>query len=131
MNILYLKKELNSLIKFILLSFLIIITYNTISFFVFKTFNHYTNNLFLFDIPFIILISSMLYFSRITNILIKYILPSIPLILVYVGFDIFYSFMARTPRISDLENIMLIKNIYPLGFLIPIMIIIILHYDIL
>ena len=127
MNIQYLKKEVNSFIKFILLLLLIIIAYNTTNSFIFKTSDYSSVNLFLFDIPFIILISSMLYFPRIKNTFVKNILPSIPFILIYIGFDIFYSFLARTPRISDFENISLIYNIYPLGFFIPIIIVLILY----
>ncbi len=52
MNIQYLKKEVNSFIKFILLFLLIIIAYNTTNSFIFKTSDYSSINLFLFDIPF-------------------------------------------------------------------------------
>lgn len=64
-----------------------------------------TLKVFVLEFPLIIFMLSFLFFNKIENKIYKYILPILPIIIIYIGVDIFYSFLARSPLISDLQNL--------------------------
>jgi hypothetical protein len=66
------------------------------------------------EVPLVMLLVSCLYFNKIKNKLYKYFLPILPIIVVYLGIDIFYHYLARAPRPSDLQNLSLVWDFSPL-----------------
>ena len=61
-------------------------------------------NVFKIEVPFVLTIMTITYFSKVKNRVIKYVFPVIPILVSYSLFDIFYSFSGRGPRLSDLQN---------------------------
>lgn len=49
-------------------------------------------------------IFAFLYFDKIKNSGFKHLLPTLPPIIIYISFDIFYNYLERSPRPSDLQN---------------------------
>jgi len=73
-----------------------------------------SSKLFDLEIPLIILTVTSLYFTKIKNKLYKYVLPILPIIAIYIGIDIFYNYLARMPRASDLQNLSIVWDFSPL-----------------
>lgn len=57
-----------------------------------------------FEVPFFLTLSLALYFPIIKERFFKYIVPAVPILVLYFSFDVFYIFLARSPRSSDLQN---------------------------
>ncbi len=58
-----------------------------------------------FEIPLLLVLSLLFYFPKIESKLIKYLIPTIPTLTIYLCFDVFYNFLQRSLRPSDLENV--------------------------
>ena len=63
------------------------------------------SHLFDFEIPFLIILSMAFYFPAINKGVVKHILPTVPILILYIYFDIFYHFLSRAPRVSDIQNL--------------------------
>ncbi len=79
------------------------------------------SQLFYFEIPFFLLCSLILYFPKIENKLVKFFVPIIPLLVLYLSFDLFYSFLARSPHPSDIQDFSTIFD-FSLGMAFAILI---------
>lgn len=66
------------------------------------------------DGPFVFLILTIFYFDKIKNKGFKHLLPTVPIIIVYFGIDIFYSYLERSPAPSDLQNFPYIFKFSPI-----------------
>ncbi len=62
------------------------------------------------EFPLVIVLSSIFFFPKIKNWSVRYLLPIIPVIILYFLFDSFYTFLGRSPFPSDFENITVIFN---------------------
>ena len=58
-----------------------------------------------FEIPLLLVLSLLFYFPKIESNLTKYLIPTIPILAVYLCFDVFYNFLQRSLRPSDLDNV--------------------------
>ena len=95
-----------------------------------------SSHLFQFEIPLLLIFASLGYFAKIRSRTVKYLLPTVPLIILYLLFDLFYMFLGRSPRFSDLQNIHLISDYSPgmavsfllVVLLIPLSIIVLLFF---
>ena len=89
------------------------------------------------ELPLILIILLLLYFSKIKNKLVKFILPCLPVLIPYVIFDVFFYMLRRIPRLSDLYNTFLVFKFSPLLgvtllmvlLIIPLSIAILLYYS--
>ncbi len=70
--------------------------------------------IFLFEIPLVLALLLITYFSKIENRVVRYTVPLIPILSLYIAFDIFYGFLRRSPRVSDMQNIHTILEFSPL-----------------
>ena len=68
----------------------------------------------LLELPLLVIISSVFLCRRAKGILFKFILPFFPLLSFYIFYDIFYSFLKRSPHPSDLHNISTVLDFSPL-----------------
>lgn len=57
------------------------------------------------EFPLLIFLMAILYFGRLRNQVYIYLLPTVPVIAAYLGFDAFYNIFGRAPRPSDLSTI--------------------------
>ncbi len=64
-------------------------------------FNHL---IFEFEIPLILLLLSFFHFSQIENLFIRFFVPIIPIVILYLLFDSFYNVLGRSPYPSDFQN---------------------------
>ncbi|RLA08912.1 MAG: hypothetical protein DRQ51_00740 [Gammaproteobacteria bacterium] len=119
-------KVFNGYLKFLLFVSLVLLFYNGISQFWSDLKTGSTFAVYVFELPFSLYLISLLYFHKITNKYIKYIIPIIPTLFLYLSVEIFYNFLSRSPRISDFNNINGILNFSPLLFFIIIVSILIL-----
>ncbi len=102
------KKIINNmkcLIVYLLLSLFIIELYLNLSQFWVDDIGGGSSHVFKFEIPFVVSLAALLFFPKIKNKVIRHILPLIPIVVLYFLFDVFYSFLRRSPRPSDLQNI--------------------------
>ena len=104
------KEHIKSLLIYVLVTFFITILYIRLSAY-WVAIGGWHLQLFYFEIPFLCLISLVLYFPSIKRQPLKYIVPVLPTLVLYLYFDIFYNFLSRSPRPSDVENINTIFNI--------------------
>ncbi len=75
----------------------------------------------LFELPFVTALCLIFYFSPEDNtktISIYSFTPSMTILGIYSIYDVFYSYLARSPRISDFKNIFLIYKVSPFLFLL-------------
>ena len=70
--------------------------------------------LFRTEIPLLALVLTILYFGKLQSRFSKYLLPLTPIILAYLGFDLFYNNLGRAPRPSDLRTIQEVLLFSPL-----------------
>ena len=66
-----------------------------------------------FEFLLITLLLSILYFPEVPDGFLKYISLLLPVILMYVSFDFFFSFFSRIPRVSDFKNILTLPDASP------------------
>ncbi len=93
--------------------------------------------LFKFEIPFLLTLSIMLFFPKIKIKTVKYVVPAIPILIIYAFFDNFYGFLERSPRPSDFQNFYTIFDFSPemvfwiilFSLFIPIAIILLIYQD--
>jgi phosphoglycerol transferase MdoB-like AlkP superfamily enzyme len=71
----------------------------------------FSEGLYEFEIPFVLLFSLLFFFPGIKRKSIKYLLPAIPIIALYLAVDIFYGFVSRSVRPSDFQNINMIFDV--------------------
>jgi len=64
-------------------------------------FNHL---IFEFEIPLILLLLSFFHFAQIENLFIRFFVPIIPIVILYLLFDSFYNVLGRSPYPSDFQN---------------------------
>jgi len=107
------KYQIKSYLIFVSISIFILLIYNKFSPSLTNFYFKYQKGFFAIELPFYILLSSTFYFSKLKNKFLKYIFPTIPLISSFLAFDIFYSFLSKSPRYSDFENI---STIYDFDF---------------
>jgi phosphoglycerol transferase MdoB-like AlkP superfamily enzyme len=67
------------------------------------------------ELPILLLILMLFYVPRI-NYLLNALMASLVIIVLYILYDVFYIFLARGPRNSDLANIMLIDDFSPVMY---------------
>jgi len=106
-------KELSS---FLFLSSATILLYNHYSYLWLDTPIQRTQSFYTIELPVALVISLLFYFSNIQKRWIKYIVPLAPMIALLISFDLFYSFLSRSPRYSDLMNFGNVHDFYPLLF---------------
>ena len=78
-----------------------------------------------FEPFFVVVLSIIFFFPRIRSSSTRYLLPLTPILIFYLSFDIFYSFLKRAPHPSDLRNIYTIFDFYPLFGIVVILLILI------
>lgn len=71
--------------------------------------------IFTLELPLLVIISSVFFCRRAKGVIFKFILPFFPLLSFYIFFDIFYSFLRRSPHPSDLYNINTVMDFSPLA----------------
>lgn len=103
-------------VKFIIVSFVLLLMYNEVSSFLVQMHHHVKTRSFFIELPLSLLLMSIFYFSRFENRVQKYLLPAVPVIGLYIAFDIYYSYLSRAPRYSDFENFLTIYDFYPFMF---------------
>jgi len=89
------------------------------------------------EAPILLLVLTVLYFPKIKYGSIKFILPVVPILILYIFFDVFYSYLNRSPRFSDIQNLYSVFDFYPMMgigiiasfLLIPLLISILFYYD--
>lgn len=114
----YLKK----LIGYLCIVFLVIVLYTELSRY-WSAIGGIRGGIIRFEVPFILGVVSILFFSWIKNKYIVYVLPTLPVFVVYFSFDMFYGFLGRSPRPSDFHNIHLISDFsIGLAFLVFVLI---------
>ena len=110
------KTSVNALIKYLLVVLTIFVLYIEASLF-WVSLGGIHPHLLKFEIPLLMFMSTILYFKNINNSFIKYLIPTVPILTLYILFDIFYNFLERSPRISDIQNISTIFNFsYEMAF---------------
>ena len=84
-----------------------------------------------FEIPFAALTSLLFFFSSIKNLIVRHILPLLPVVIFYTLFDIFYNLYFRTPRTSEWVNFFSLFDFSPklgiglllIGLIIPVVLV--------
>ncbi len=57
------------------------------------------------EIPLLLAGLTILYFGKLKSHIDKYLLPVTPFLLAYLSFDLFYNYLGRAPRLSDLRSL--------------------------
>ena len=73
------------------------------------------------EFPIILLAVSLFYLHDIKNKFIKYVIPIMPFIGVYIVFDVFYYFLSRPLKYTDFENINLLYKLSPLIYTLSVL----------
>ncbi len=103
---------LKNLFLYLIYSLIIIISYVELSHFWVSCGGLSGKNIYI-ELPTLILLLLLLYFPQ-KNLFKNIILSIIPILGLYILYDIFYHFLSRSPRISDLENANLIGDFSPI-----------------
>ncbi len=110
-------KAIFDYIKLILISIVVILIYDGISYNItHQIYTRGTKSVYMIEMLLIIIIITIFYFPKIKNNTLKYIFPTLPVIGLYILFDIFYSFLLRSPRLSDTDNFITIYDFNPALF---------------
>lgn len=117
-------KDIKELFIFLLLSVSTILLYNNYSYLWIDTSIERTQSFYIFEFPIALLIALLFYFSKIQNKIVQFVLPLIPIMTLLISFDIFYSFLSRSPRYSDFMNFSNIYDFYPILFFAVLLLII-------
>jgi len=72
------------------------------------------------EIPLAILFSCFFFFPHIHNRFARYIIPIVPILILYALFDGFFNYMARSPTLSDFQNMSVIYSFSPVLALLVI-----------
>ena len=96
---------------YLVISVSIVALYIEISHFFVKC-GGFRSEAFRFEIPFLVFVLTLLYFPAIKSKFIRFICPTIPILLGYLLFDFFYSYFKRGPRVSDLGNFHTLLDTY-------------------
>lgn len=91
-------------LSYLLLTILLVLGYINISV-LWVDIRFFKPDLFRTEIPLVAAGLTILYFGKLRNRCSRYLLPVAPIILVYLGFDLFYNSLGRAPRPSDLHTI--------------------------
>lgn len=114
------KKEIIKLFLYIFVTFSVLIGYHECSRLWIS--GIYTYGVFFAEFPFVLVILILLYFPKIKNLWVKFLIPCIPVLILYICFDVFFVFLCRIPRVSDLRNIWMVFDFSPfLGLLSVVM----------
>ena len=76
-------------------------------------------NGYLLEYPLLIFIGRFFYFPILNNFrtnILAALVAALPIITVYAVIDVFYFYLHQLPRISDIKNVMILWDIYPLLF---------------
>ncbi len=95
------------LLMFLVMEFLIFASYIQLSSH-FISIGGTNEQLWYFEVPFLLVLSLILYFPRVEGRVVRYLMPAIPILVLYLYFDVFYSFLSRSPRPSDVQNLVTI-----------------------
>jgi len=91
-------------LSYLLLTILLVLGYINISV-LWVDIRFFKPGLFRTEIPLVAAGLTILYFAKLRNRCSRYLLPVAPIILIYLGFDLFYNNLGRAPRPSDLHTI--------------------------
>ncbi len=97
------------IVSYLVVVFLVVVSYTELS--------HYWSviggarvGLIKFEMPFVLTLMLMFYFPNVKIRLIRYLAPIIPVLVLYLSFDVFYDFLGRSPRPSDFRNINVVSD---------------------
>jgi phosphoglycerol transferase MdoB-like AlkP superfamily enzyme len=96
--------------KFILTVTIILVIFNAVSQFWGELKTSSYISVYLIELPIVLIITKVFYFPKIPNRFTKYFFSILPVFFIYISIDIFYSFLQRSPRISDFNNFFSIFN---------------------
>jgi phosphoglycerol transferase MdoB-like AlkP superfamily enzyme len=106
------KKKIKDLLLYIFITLGTIIVYNESSRLWIADIG-YNYGVIISEFPFILILLLLLYFPKIKNRWVKYLIPIVPILISYICFDVFFIFLRRIPRWSDLSNIWMMFNFSP------------------
>ena len=66
----------------------------------------FTEQFYWIEVPFILMCSLTLFFPNIKNRFVRYLLPLVPFLVLYLMFDLFYNYLLRMPLPSDFQNML-------------------------
>jgi len=109
------KSQILDYVKLLFITILVIFIYDGISYNItYQLYTKGTKSVFLVELVIVFILTSIFYFPRLKNQILKYFFPIIPALGLYIVFDLFYLFLLRSPRASDIENI---YTVYDFSFL--------------
>lgn len=115
-------KAIKQFLLYLLINFALLVLYMELSYH-FIPCGGLSSGLFKYEYPLLIVFLILLYFPNRKNY-ITYILPFIFILTIYISSDIIFSFLYRSPRISDIQNAFFIINFAPKLALLALLIII-------
>lgn len=114
-------KTIKHFLLYLLISFAFLVLYMELSYH-FIPCGGLSSGLFKYEYPLLIVFLILLYFPNRKNYI--YTLPFIFILTIYISSDIIFSFLYRSPRISDIQNAFFIINFAPKLALLALLIII-------
>jgi len=102
---------------FIIVYFSVMVIYEIVSYLTFPHLHmRITPSFLLVEIPITLVLINIFYLPHLKSRVVKYLFPLIPLFSLYISFDIFYSYLQKSPRLSDFDNLTTIYNFFPKMF---------------
>ncbi len=110
-------KDIKQFLLYLLIDFTLLVLYMELSYH-FVPCGGLSSGLFRYEYPLLIIFLSLLYFPNRKKVIYIYTLPLIFILTLYISSDVIFSFISRSPRISDIQNFLSVINFVPqLAFL--------------